>query len=71
MAQTLQLQYTDYARKKKVPFRNLVASVYKSIHGQMVGSAKDKSGLPEEDWLRKREQQHMTKRMVSQLSVKE
>lgn len=70
MAQALQMQYTEYTRKKKAPFRNLVASVYKSIQGDVVGSEKRESLCKEENWLRKREEAHMSRRMASQQPVK-
>ena len=61
MAVTLQAQYPEYTRKKRLAFRALVAKVYS---GTLLneGSSQTTSVLESEEWLERREREHVMKR---------
>lgn len=65
MALALQTQYGEYSRKKRVSFRSLVAKVYSTLSSDQ-GHKLVKRDLEPEEWLEKRERDHILKRMSTQ-----
>lgn len=64
MAITLQAEYPEYARKKRLPFRALVAKMYSSIALCIGDQLLNTKQQPEPDeWLEKREKEHIMKKM--------
>ena len=65
MAIALQTQYGEYTRKKRVSFRALVAKVYSTLSSEQ-DHKPVKLDLEPDEWLEKREREHVLKRMSTQ-----
>ena len=61
MAVTIQAQYPEYTRKKRLAFRALVAKVYTGTFLSEEGS-RTIGALEPEEWLEKCEREHIMKR---------
>ncbi|XP_064403165.1 nuclear valosin-containing protein-like isoform X3 [Halichondria panicea] len=61
MAVTLQAEYPEYTRKKRLPFRAVVAKAYSTIPANDGCAVTDEQG-PDE-WLERREREHMLRRL--------
>jgi len=61
MALALQEEYSDYARKKKVAFKNLVAKVYKSMQDSATAESR----------LERLEREHFRRRIAQEGKMEE